>query len=308
MPDMGQPIIWPATIAGLLHVILGPDHLSAIMTMSVFGRSASFWRGIRWGIGHSLGIAIVALFVFIIGESLSAEAHAAFDYWGSIFSGFFMIGLGIHFLKKAPPRIISVGNSFAPFKDEVDDVVVPSILGRSPTHRVTCKPTLSSPSSSAPSPNLDHYPILREGPLYVSPAHTSTPLLSLVSGVIGGAAGPGALLAILPASYYPDAASSVAYISVFVLVSTIMMGLVAMGYGEMTYRMSSDGGDHAGSQRDDITEPEELGNQTHAAGNHAKNSSSAKQRMIYVFSAGISVAVGVAWVALTLAGVLGTGH
>lgn len=57
---------------GIIHVPTGPGHLSAIATLSgihVSTRSSSsssnqeekaFLLGIKWGIGHSLGLLVVA--------------------------------------------------------------------------------------------------------------------------------------------------------------------------------------------------------------------------------------------------------
>ena len=37
---------------GLIHVLTGPDHISAIVTLSVGGSYKAFWLGMRWGVGH----------------------------------------------------------------------------------------------------------------------------------------------------------------------------------------------------------------------------------------------------------------
>jgi hypothetical protein len=48
-------------LMGILHVLAGPDHLCALATLSV----GSSWRavllGVRWGIGHSTGKALIKL-------------------------------------------------------------------------------------------------------------------------------------------------------------------------------------------------------------------------------------------------------
>jgi hypothetical protein len=60
MSDIGvrftnEKLIRTGIAMGILHVLAGPDHLSALAALSV----GSSWRavvlGVRWGIGHSLG-------------------------------------------------------------------------------------------------------------------------------------------------------------------------------------------------------------------------------------------------------------
>jgi hypothetical protein len=61
-------------------------------------------------------------------------------------------------------------------------------------------------------------------------------LASLCAGVIGGVAGPGGVLAIVPASYYSTKIEAISYILIFIFSSTASMGLVALVYGRITAR------------------------------------------------------------------------
>jgi hypothetical protein len=44
---------------GVVHVLTGPDHLSALATLSANDTNA-FLLGVQWGIGHSFGLVVVA--------------------------------------------------------------------------------------------------------------------------------------------------------------------------------------------------------------------------------------------------------
>lgn len=44
---------------GIVHVLTGPDHMSALAQLSVGSRVKGFWLGIRWGLGHSAGLLIM---------------------------------------------------------------------------------------------------------------------------------------------------------------------------------------------------------------------------------------------------------
>ena len=50
---------------GIVHVLTGPDHLSALSTLSVGKKlKVAFGLGVRWGCGHSFGLLIVAIIFF----------------------------------------------------------------------------------------------------------------------------------------------------------------------------------------------------------------------------------------------------
>jgi hypothetical protein len=55
---------------GLIHVISGPDHLSAIAPIASVERRRVWAIGLRWGLGHSLGVVLVGLIAALV-------AHAA---------------------------------------------------------------------------------------------------------------------------------------------------------------------------------------------------------------------------------------
>ena len=55
-------IVGKGIAMGFLHVMAGPDHLSALATLSSnLGNCKAFQLGVRWGIGHSAGEFYVGL-------------------------------------------------------------------------------------------------------------------------------------------------------------------------------------------------------------------------------------------------------
>ena len=63
--------------AGLLHVFSGPDHLAAVAPLAAV-RSRGQWRtGLQWGIGHTLGVLIIACLLLVIREQLPLELISA---------------------------------------------------------------------------------------------------------------------------------------------------------------------------------------------------------------------------------------
>jgi hypothetical protein len=63
--------------AGLLHVFSGPDHLAAVAPLAA-DTDRSQWRtGLQWGIGHTIGVLLIAALLLLIREQLPLEAIAA---------------------------------------------------------------------------------------------------------------------------------------------------------------------------------------------------------------------------------------
>ena len=91
---------------GIVHVLTGPDHLSALATLSAnVGNCRAFWYGVRWGIGHSIGLVVVgSIFIFLShsGEDENAviEIPETVETIGESFVGLFMLALGSYSLIK----------------------------------------------------------------------------------------------------------------------------------------------------------------------------------------------------------------
>eukprot|EP00590_Aulacoseira_subarctica_P008547 CAMPEP_0172421884 /NCGR_PEP_ID=MMETSP1064-20121228/8122_1 /TAXON_ID=202472 /ORGANISM="Aulacoseira subarctica , Strain CCAP 1002/5" /LENGTH=333 /DNA_ID=CAMNT_0013162511 /DNA_START=140 /DNA_END=1141 /DNA_ORIENTATION=+ len=91
---------------GFLHVIAGPDHLSALATLSSnLGNCKAFQLGVRWGIGHSAGLVLVATIILV---STNSGGEIAISETVTIvlqsIVGVFMICLGIYSLHGAVRR------------------------------------------------------------------------------------------------------------------------------------------------------------------------------------------------------------
>ncbi|HEX4915139.1 MAG TPA: hypothetical protein VFV51_14335, partial [Vicinamibacterales bacterium] len=63
--------------AGLLHVFSGPDHLAAVAPLAA-DTGRGHWRtGLQWGIGHTIGVLLIALLLLLIREQLPLETISA---------------------------------------------------------------------------------------------------------------------------------------------------------------------------------------------------------------------------------------
>ena len=108
-------VIGTGLALGIVHVLTGPDHLSALATLSV-GKTAraAFGLGVRWGCGHSFGLLIVAIIFFAVGQSVNIDT---LTYWADMFVGFFMIILGLWYIIKAYKDKREIDNSVSLFEE-----------------------------------------------------------------------------------------------------------------------------------------------------------------------------------------------
>ena len=85
-------------LAGLVHALSGPDHLSAVAPL-VIGEPRRRWRtGLFWGIGHSLGVWAVGLLALALRGILPVETLSS---WSERLVGAVLIGVGLWGLRRA---------------------------------------------------------------------------------------------------------------------------------------------------------------------------------------------------------------
>lgn len=85
-------------IAGAGHVWAGPDHLSAVAPLAAHRPHRAWLPGLRWGLGHSAGVAIVGLLVLWLRDQIPV---AWLSSWGERLVGFLLIGIGVWGLRQA---------------------------------------------------------------------------------------------------------------------------------------------------------------------------------------------------------------
>jgi hypothetical protein len=65
--------------AGLIHVFSGPDHLAAIAPLAS-ERNRGQWRtGFQWGVGHTIGVMLIAWLLLAIRDTLPVDAISAYS-------------------------------------------------------------------------------------------------------------------------------------------------------------------------------------------------------------------------------------
>src|SRR5437588_349022 len=57
-------------LAGLFHVLSGPDHLAAIAPLAAEDGRRGWFAGWTWGLGHASGVVVVALLAILLRDLL----------------------------------------------------------------------------------------------------------------------------------------------------------------------------------------------------------------------------------------------
>ena len=85
-------------IAGIVHVLTGPDHLAAIAPLAVRRPRRAWVPGARWGLGHSAGVVLIGLVSLWLRDLLPLHRLSS---WGERFVGIMLLGIGFWALRKA---------------------------------------------------------------------------------------------------------------------------------------------------------------------------------------------------------------
>lgn len=240
-----------------MHVLTGPDHLSALATLSAnVDSNTAFFLGIRWGIGHSTGLLAVGVVFILISLSSSSETIDVPDTVSHFFEsivGIFMIVLGLYGIRRAHHRT----NSELSGRDGLTRVLsrdgASIVCSRADEEAAeadeeekenyeTFVPTEEAVHSYHTHAHRSMFFSVDEEPLETSPSQTytarvTTGMMALVAGIIHGLAGPGGVLGVIPAIQMHDAKLAAVYLGSFCLSSTLTMGIFAVFYGTSTVKL-----------------------------------------------------------------------
>ena len=193
-------------LAGVAHVLTGPDHLMGVAPLAVEeaaeGTRAGEVRRIRpwlvgasWGIGHGVGVAILG----VLGQTLlsAAQVNVA-SGWSERLVGVLLIGLGLNALRRGRSFVI---HEHKHFHDDSEHVHL-HLHAR------------------------DHKGVKHAG----GEQHRHA---ALGIGLVHGLAGAGHFWAVLP-SLAMSPAEAATYISAYVLVSIVLMAAVGATLGRVT--------------------------------------------------------------------------
>ena len=185
-------------LAGLFHVLSGPDHLAAIAPLAAHDGRRGWFAGWTWGLGHASGVVVVALLAILLRDLL--PPIDALSAWGERVVGVALIAIGLWALRRAlaiapGPHVHGAGTSGV-------------------AH--------------------DHLHV-HAGPTWARRAgHAHA---SFFMGILHGIAGSSHFLGVLPALALPTRAASVTYIGAFGVGTVVAMTAFAALIGSAGHRV-----------------------------------------------------------------------
>ena len=184
-------------LAGLFHVLSGPDHLAAVAPLAAEDGRRGWFAGWTWGVGHASGVVVVALLAILLRDLL--PPIAVLSAWGERVVGVALIAIGVWALRRA--------------------------LAISPGRHV---------HGAGSAVAHDHLHV-HAGPRWVRRAgHAHA---SFFMGIVHGIAGSSHFLGVLPALALPTRAASVTYIGAFGVGTVVAMTAFAAVIGSAGGRL-----------------------------------------------------------------------
>jgi len=72
------PII-AGTLASMLHVVSGPDHLAAVTPLAIDSKKKAWKIGLFWGVGHLLGMLLIGVLLLLFKDVIPVDAISAYS-------------------------------------------------------------------------------------------------------------------------------------------------------------------------------------------------------------------------------------
>ncbi|MBK9973592.1 MAG: High-affinity nickel transporter [Planctomycetes bacterium] len=190
-------------LAGIAHTFMGADHLAALMPLSVNRKLRAAIQGVRWGVGHSMGVIVVTLLLLVGREKLNLEF---FSEWGERMVGAMLILFGMWGLRQAARQNLHL-------HDHAHD-------DQSHAHWHVHGTQAHDPAESGMQKHV----------------HTHA---AFAAGTLHGLAGMAHLLGVLPALMAPTIFVSCTYLAGFATGSIVSMAVFAGGFGVITARLGA---------------------------------------------------------------------
>jgi sulfite exporter TauE/SafE len=189
-------------LAGMIHVLTGPDHLTAIAPLAVRRPRRAWIPGMRWGFGHSAGVAVVGLLSLWLRNLIPLEWLSS---WGERLVGVMLLGIGLWALRQAFKNKIHAHEHAHDGEHHI----------HIHTHHHGHEPEKSAPHRHS---------------------HAAFGI-----GTLHGLAGSSHFLGVLPALALPTTAQAVAYLAAFGIGTVLAMAMFSWGMGLLAIRMADQG-------------------------------------------------------------------
>ena len=104
-------IAFTGALAGLFHVLSGPDHLAAVAPLAASGRQRGWISGWTWGLGHAAGVVVVAIVGILLRDAL--PPIDVVSAWSERLVGGALIAVGLWALRRSA-RVAAAPHAHGP--------------------------------------------------------------------------------------------------------------------------------------------------------------------------------------------------
>jgi ABC-type nickel/cobalt efflux system permease component RcnA len=197
-------------VAGLTHVLAGPDHLAAVAPLAADTDRRRWRAGFSWGIGHTSGVLVVGTLALLLRQVLPIDAISS---WSERLVGVALIAVGLWSARRA-------------------------LRVRVHTHEHAHDGSTHAHLHFHDSAAAPHRAARSQGLLPHRHTHTS-----FAFGILHGLAGSAHILGILPALALPTQSDSATYLVAYGTGNIAAMTVFASAIGAAAGR-SQRGGPH----------------------------------------------------------------
>jgi hypothetical protein len=92
-------ILLTGSLAGLFHVLSGPDHLAAVAPLAIEDGRRGWLAGWTWGIGHATGVVVVAVLAVLLRDAL--PPIDVLSAWSERLVGAALVAVGLWALRRS---------------------------------------------------------------------------------------------------------------------------------------------------------------------------------------------------------------
>jgi len=94
-------VLFAGVLAGLVHVLSGPDHVAAVAPLALGTRTKAWLAGLQWGLGHSLGVLLVGAVAWSLRHLIAPDTVQAWSASAERLVGIVLVGIGLWGLRFA---------------------------------------------------------------------------------------------------------------------------------------------------------------------------------------------------------------
>ena len=91
-------VIFTGLAAGVLHVLIGPDHIAALAPVAIDKPKQALRIGLRWGFGHSIGVVCLGALAIFFKSAVDLELVSTIAEFSV---GFMLIAIGLWAMRRA---------------------------------------------------------------------------------------------------------------------------------------------------------------------------------------------------------------